>query len=449
MSWPPPGPPGGASPSGPAGGGRQGPGAGPGRPTWHPVAPPPLATEVPTGLPRPKLDRGRGRTTLIVVVAVVALLGVAGVITLAALRSDSTQGSVLTLVLAAVPVPLLVGAYLWLDRYEPEPMRFLASALVWGAVVAVALAALLEWLASVPFDASERVLAVGVAPVAEEGAKGLFVVLVVVWRRHIVGGVLDGLIYAGLVGVGFAFTENVLYYSGAYSGLLDPAIKGVVGTSSVFFVRGLLSPFAHPLFTSAIGLGIAVAITTRHRWARYAAPVAGFALAVGLHAAWNGSALIGGPKAFLLTYSCAMLPLLAAGIGLAAWARAREQKILTRALVDAAARGWLHPAEVHWLVRLGDRGAARRYAGRVAGPQAVKALRAYQQASTEMAFMHDRVLRGTAPADGIQRVHAHLRRMQSWRPYVVLPPVSWSAPIGPAGPPTVPRGALQGGRDRG
>ena len=87
----------------------------------------------------------------------------------------------------------------------------------------------------------------------------------------------------------------------------------------------------------------------------------------------------------------------------------REQKILTRALTDAAARGWLHPAEVHWLVRLGDRGAARRFAGRVAGPHAAKALRSYQQAATEMAFMHDRVLRGTAPPDGIPRVRAHLR----------------------------------------
>ena len=254
---------------------------------------------------------------LIVAVAVVALLGVAGVVTMAAMRSDSAEGSVLTLVLAAVPVPLLVGAYLWLDRYEPEPLRFLASALVWGAVVAVVIAGFLEWLADDPLGASERTLVVVVAPVAEEAAKGLFVVLVVVWRRHIVGGVLDGLIYAGLVGVGFAFTENVLYYSGAYSGLLDPAITGVAGTSSVFFARGLLSPFAHPLFTSAIGLGIAIAIATRHRSVRYVGPVLGFAVAIGLHAAWNGSALIGGPKAFLLTYSCAMLPLLAAGIGLA------------------------------------------------------------------------------------------------------------------------------------
>ena len=271
------------------------------------------------------------------------------------------------------------------------------------------------------------------APIAEESAKGLFVILVVIWRRHIVGGILDGLIYAGLVGVGFAFTENVLYYSGAYSGSLDPAIKGVAGTSGVFFVRGLLSPFAHPLFTSAIGIGIGIAVVTAHRWLRYLAPVVGLAVGIGLHAAWNGSAFIGGPKVFLLTYFCAMLPLLGAGIGLAAWARAREQRILTRALGDAARRGWLHPAEVHWLVRLGDQAAARRFARKVAGPQAAKALRAYQQSATEMAFMHDRVLRGRAPADGVDRVRAHLVRMRSWRPFVLMPPVSWSASTGPVG----------------
>jgi len=411
MSWPPRGP----------AGGQQAP------------------ARAPAGLPRPQLDRGRRRTLLIAVVSIVAIVGVVGVIVLAAMRSDSAQGSALTLVLAAVPVPLLVGAYLWLDRYEPEPMRFLVAALVWGAVISVVIAGSLEWLAQDAFDASQRTLVVAVAPVVEESAKGLFVVLVVAWRRHIVGGILDGLIYAGLVGVGFAFTENVLYYSGAYNGLLDPAITGVAGTSSVFFVRGLLSPFAHPLFTSATGLGIVIAVTSTRRWWRYVAPVIGVAVAVGLHAAWNGSALIGGARIFLLTYFGAMLPLLAAGIGLAAWARTREQRILTRALGDAARRGWLHPAEVHWLVRLGDRAAARRFAAKVAGPDAAKALHAYQQASTEMAFMHDRVLRGTAPADGISRVHAHLERMHSWRPFVVMPPVSWSAPTVPVPPSGLPR----------
>ena len=415
-----------------------------GPPGWQSARPPGSFPQPSGGLPRPELDRGRGRTIFIVALSAVTVAGVALVIGLAVWQSDSAQGSVLALVLAAVPVPLLVGAYLWLDRYEPEPRRYLVSALVWGAVLSVALAAFLEWLAAGPFGASETTEAVVVAPIAEEFAKGLFVVLIVIWRRHLVDGILDGLIYAGLVGVGFAFTENVLYYSGAYSGALDPAIKGVEGTSGVFFMRGLLSPFAHPLFTSATGLGIAVALTATHRWVRLLAPVLGFAVAVGLHAAWNGSALIGGPKVFLLTYLCAMLPLLAAGIGLAAWARRREQMILTRALSDAARRGWLHPAEVHWLVRLGDRAAARRFAYKVAGPSAAKALQAYQQAATEMAFMHDRVLRGTAPPDGIERVRAHLARMQSWRPFVVMPPVSWSAPIDPVRSPNTSPALQQG-----
>ena len=50
-----------------------------------------------------------------------------------------------------------------------------------------------------------------VAPITEEGAKGLFILLLLWFRRRVIDGVLDGIVYAGLVGVGFAFTENILY----------------------------------------------------------------------------------------------------------------------------------------------------------------------------------------------------------------------------------------------
>lgn len=416
MSWPGP-PPGVSTPTGP---------------------PPGPRLYVPQGLPRPRLDRGRGRSWLIGFVIATAVLGVVGVIALAAWQSDSAGGSVLTLVLAAVPVPFLVGAYLWLDRYEPEPMRFLAGALVWGAVVSVLIALAVEGFFSWSLDLSRKQMAVAVAPPVEEIAKGLFLVLVLIRRRRLIGGVLDGLVYAGLVGVGFAFTENVLYYAGAYGGSLDPNLQGAGATTGVFIVRGVLSPFAHPLFTSGIGLGLALALTTRRRWLRWAAPVLGFAVAIGLHAAWNGSASLADrgevPTEFLLTYAFFMLPLVGAGIGLAIWARVSEGRVLTRALGDAARRSWLHPAEIHWLVRLGDRAAARRFAERVAGKEAAKALKAYQEAATEMAFMHDRVLRGTAPPDGIAQVRAHLERMNSWRPWLVLPPLRWSQTSGAAGP---------------
>ena len=53
---------------------------------------------------------------------------------------------------------------------------------------------------------------------------------------------LDGIVYAAMVGLGFAFTENILYYG-------RTALEGGVPLAATFFVRGVLSPFAHPVFT--------------------------------------------------------------------------------------------------------------------------------------------------------------------------------------------------------
>ncbi len=397
--------------------------------SWN-VAPAPPGSG--SGLPRPRLDRGRGRTVLIVSLCVLALLGAVGLIFLTT-RPDgaSVGGVVVAVMLAAIPPPLLVAAFLWLDRYEPEPRRFVAAALLWGAVIATSFALLVQvlidlWAGDVP----RTVLLTVVAPVSEEFAKGMLCVLVLVRRRR-VAGLLDGLIYAGLAGIGFAFTENVLYYANAYAGTLIPDYSGPVAATNVFAARGIMSPFAHPFFTAATGVGVAVAVLTHRRWLRVVAPLLGYACAVGLHAAWNGSTLLWAGFGFFAVFAGLMVPLFALAGYLALRVQRKQADLVRGALTDAARRGWLHPAEIHWLVRFGDRAAARRFATRVAGKQAGKSLHAYQRAATEMALMHDRVLRGTAPPDGVARVTAHLVRMHSWRPYVIMPPLA-----------TVPRAAL-------
>lgn len=53
------------------------------------------------------------------------------------------------------------------------------------------------------------------APVTEEFAKGLFLVLVFWLRPAQLHGVVDSIVYACLAGIGFAYTEDVLYYSSA------------------------------------------------------------------------------------------------------------------------------------------------------------------------------------------------------------------------------------------
>ena len=385
--------------------------------SWS-VDPAPIGSGI--GLPRPRLDDGRGRTVLIWSVVLLAVVGLVGVVWLAA-RAGDFGGAAAALILAGIPVPFLLAAYLWLDRYEPEPTRFVAAALLWGAVISTFGAGLVQELLAVSADPPEWVAVVVVAPVFEELLKGTLVVLVLVRRRK-VSRLLDGFVYAGLVGVGFAFTENVLYISGAYAGLLVPEFDGPQAASTVFALRGLMSPFAHPLFTTAIGIGMAVAVVTSRRWLRYLAPPAGYAVAVGLHATWNGSTMLWQGLGFLLTYAVFMVPLFAVAVYVAMRALRAEAAVIRAALMDAASRGWLNPAEVHWLVNYGDRAAARRFASQVAGRPAGKALHAYQRAATEMALMHDRVLRGRAPEDGPARVEAHLRRMHSWRPFLVMPP---------------------------
>jgi hypothetical protein len=95
--------------------------------------------------------------------------------------------------------------------------------------------------------------------------------------------------------------------------------------------------------------------------------------------------------------------------------------MLTRALDDAAARGFLNRAEVPWLVRLPARRASRAYARRHGGPLAERVMREYQQQAVELGFLHDRYLRGTAPADFAPRGTVMVRRLDALRPYVLFP----------------------------
>src|SRR3569623_1439153 len=159
----------------------------------------------------------RGNAVFTVVVTVLVLL-CAVPMALVVGGSSAPRVTVLAALLAAVPVGPIIGCLLWLDRYEPEPRRLLAGGLTWGVFVATAIALLLEGVGGFVGGISDTwMLEVG-APIAEEACKGLFLLLLLSWRRAELDGVLDGIVYAGMVGIGFAFTENILYLSQAYIG---------------------------------------------------------------------------------------------------------------------------------------------------------------------------------------------------------------------------------------
>ncbi|HWT92911.1 MAG TPA: PrsW family intramembrane metalloprotease [Solirubrobacteraceae bacterium] len=291
--------------------------------------------------------------------------------------------------LAVLPVPVYLAVVLFIDRYEPEPVRMVALTFAWGATIAAFVAIVLNTVGEVVVseslgaDAAELYGYSISAPIVEESAKG-FVLFGIFWLfRREFNGVVDGIVYAALVGLGFAMTENVLYYG---RGAVEDGIPGAVGT---FVVRGLLSPFAHPIFTAMTGIGLGVATVARSPFVRTVAPLIGLGLAMALHSLWNTSA---GSGLFFGVYVLIFVPVLGAiGIIVVLGLR-REGRVIARQL-----NGVLPPGEVVALSSLRARRAWRREAARRGGRQAKKAMIDLQHAAAEVAFLREQVERGTVP----------------------------------------------------
>jgi RsiW-degrading membrane proteinase PrsW (M82 family) len=361
----------------------------------------------------------RNNVVFTVLVGATLLLG-ALVMALVLLASGAPDAIAVGVVLAAIPVGPVIGCYLWLDRYEPEPRSLLLLGLGWGAFVATSAAIFLQAFDSFAFGPTEATQSVLVAPVTEEAAKGLFILLLLGYRRAELDGILDGIVYAGMVGIGFAFMENILYLTQAYVGE-DGRTGGIEDAVGLFVLRGIGAPFAHPFFTAFTGIGIGVAVTSRRRGLRIWAPVVGFAGAVGAHAAWNAALLINGGSGAVTAYLLLMVPAFLVMVTFAIWSRRREGVLLANALTDCARLGYLEPSEVPWLTRIPARKAARKYSARTGGEGALDAMKSYQSEAIELGFLHHRFLRGTAPAHYQELGQAHVQRMYRLRPALVWP----------------------------
>ncbi|MFL6023491.1 MAG: PrsW family intramembrane metalloprotease [Marmoricola sp.] len=344
----------------------------------------------------------------------------AAVMALVLVAAGAPEAIGVGLVLAAIPVGPVIGCYLWLDRYEPEPRSLLLLALGWGAFVATSAAIFLQAFDAFAFGPTEATQSVLVAPVTEEAAKGLFILLLLLYRRAELDGILDGIVYAGMVGVGFAFMENILYLTQAYVGQ-DGRTGGIEDAVGLFVLRGIGAPFAHPFFTAFTGIGIGIAVTSRGRLTRIWAPVLGLVCAVGAHAAWNAALLINGGSGALTAYLLLMVPAFLVMVTFAVWSRRREGVLLATALTDCVRLGYLEPGEVPWLTRIPARKAARLYAARTGGEGALDAMKSYQSEAIELGFLHHRFLRGTAPAHYAELGQAHVQRMHELRPALVWP----------------------------
>lgn len=356
-----------------------------------------------------------GVAVTLLLVCLLILLGIIG-------NQLEMQVAVLATLMALVPLVVIVPTYLWLDRYEAEPTGYLVGAFLWGAVIAVVGAFFLNTLGlSLLVDAQWgdplETGAVYLAPITEETLKGLGIFLVYTLRRHEFDGIIDGIVYAGLIGAGFAFSENILYLGQAYTEM------GNEGLTATFIVRGLMGPFGHPLFTSLIGIGIGIAVTTRKPAVRVLAVLTGWVAAVLLHGAWNLSA-VAGIEGFLSAYITYQVPLFVAFIGFLVWLRRREGRLIGQYLSPYADAGWLTHAEVAMLSHVGTRAAARAWAKERGGRPARQSMDAFQDSASDLALLRSRLIHGTAERDAAQREMVLLEAITTHRKDFIGTPVA-------------------------
>jgi RsiW-degrading membrane proteinase PrsW (M82 family) len=293
------------------------------------------------------------------------------------------------LIIAVVPLAIVFLGVHIIDRWEPEPKSMIAFAIAWGAVAAIGITLLVDLGITLVIGMRPEVLSTVIqAPIIEEIAKGLGILIIFLIGRRVFDGPVDGIVYGALIGGGFAFTENIQYFA------ISLIEGGGTQLTATFVMRGLLSPFAHAMFTSLTGFAMGLA-ARRHasKSAVAGAGLIGLAGAMLLHGFWNGSATF---SDFFAVYITLQVPLFI-GFILAIVALRREEARLTRErLGEYAAAGWFTPEEVTMLATPAGRKVGMKWASTLSGDRRAL-MKQFITDATALAAVRQRAITGRDP----------------------------------------------------
>jgi RsiW-degrading membrane proteinase PrsW (M82 family) len=194
-------------------------------------------------------------------------------------------------IMVAITVPLIsaLGIVLLvnlIDRYEREPWLLRMSTFLWGAIIAIPPALLIEhtiddgisaihfgWLSRTAAEVARSFLLGANAGITEETVKGAGLILLLFALRDEFDNVTDGIIYGALIGAGFGMVENFVYFANSDRQSL----------LFLFIGRIVLGWLGHSTFTACLGAGLGYARQTRIPWQKWAMPLLGLTIGVLLH----------------------------------------------------------------------------------------------------------------------------------------------------------------------
>ena len=252
--------------------------------------PPPSRTQMFAAMKPPPTRTGRVAVLLscglLVAFGVMFGLLCSGLLVLGSFAGDPLVATA-ALVTAAVCATPYFAVLVWLDRNDPEPPQLIASAYLWGAILATSLSAIFNdttqfILFAITNDEAlaGQLTASFSAPFIEESTKAgaLLVIYLFFWRDF--DNVLDGILYGAFVGLGFATFENFLYYV--------QQDNGVLGVVFLTILRGVLTSIgSHACFTAFTGASLGAFRVMRSGILRWFLPPMGLMAAMFIHFSWN------------------------------------------------------------------------------------------------------------------------------------------------------------------
>lgn len=188
---------------------------------------------------------------------------------------------------AALPAVVYLLIVWWLDRYEREPLWLVGLIFGYGASIAIYLGILSSLLVVRLFaiETAQYHMAF-IAPIVEEPAKAL-VFLLLLRSRHF-DDTTNGLVYGAATGLGFAMTENFIYFRDAYE------TSGHDFWLELVFVRAIFSALMHSCASSTFGALVSQFHRNPRRSRRIWGWGLGLACAILIHMLFN-SAVVFGP----------------------------------------------------------------------------------------------------------------------------------------------------------
>lgn len=340
--------------------------------------------------PTPARRKARGTGVKVTNIILLCVFALVAVVTLAFFAiSIGANVFLICGALALIPLAICVATLMWIDRWEPEPIAALILGFCWGAGMAVITTLVAgSWVQPLLMSTNtgadaDMVGAIVQAPLVEEFCKGAGLLLLFFLRRKTFDGPIDGVVYAGIIAAGFAFTENILYFGQALQEA-DGSAGGLIG---IFVMRGLMSPFAHVMFTATLGVCVGWAARYGGTLMVLGAWVVGLVPAMLLHGLWNSSSFLGG--SFFIVYVVLQVPLFILFILGIVLLRRSEAKLTRLRLSDYVPSGWFTQQEVPMLATGGGRRRALAWSKTfAAGP----VMKEFIRQATRLAFTRQRLL---------------------------------------------------------